>query len=120
MRVNVRQYLKKAALFRNTFLCAAVGDGDAGESSRTPSACPNLSPLLTCAMSYDRFEEFVQLVRRVRHDANNPLTAALGHVQLLLDDPAVTDPEVIDSLKVVEGELRRLTVILRQLNEISA
>lgn len=70
-------------------------------------------------MSYDRFEEFVQLVRRVRHDANNPLTAALGHVQLLLDDPAISDPEVIDSLKVVEGELRRLTLILRQLNEIS-
>ena len=71
-------------------------------------------------MSEERFEDFVQLVRRVRHDANNPLTAALGHVQLLLDDPAVTDPEVIDSLKVVESELRRLTEILRQLNEIKA
>ncbi len=69
-------------------------------------------------MSEDRLNEFVQLVRRVRHDANNPLTAALGHVQLLLDDPAVSDPEVVDSLKVVESELRRLTEILRQLNEI--
>ena len=71
-------------------------------------------------MSQERLEEFVQLVRRVRHDANNPLTAALGHVQLLLDDPAVTDPEVVESLKVVESELRRLTDILRQLNEIKA
>jgi signal transduction histidine kinase len=69
-------------------------------------------------MSADRYDEFVELVRRVRHDANNPLTAALGHVQLLLDDSAVTDPEVIDSLKVVESELRRLIDILRQLNEI--
>ena len=74
--------------------------------------------VLTCGMSEERLNEFVQLVRRVRHDANNPLTAALGHVQLLLDDPAVSDPEVVDSLKVVESELRRLTDILRQLNEI--
>jgi signal transduction histidine kinase len=71
-------------------------------------------------MSDERITEFIQLVRRVRHDANNPLTAALGHVQLLLDDPAVSDPEVIDSLKIVENELRRLTDILRQLNEIKA
>lgn len=69
-------------------------------------------------MSDERVAEIAQLVRRVRHDANNPLTAALGHVQLLLDDPAVTDPDVIESLKIVEGELRRMTEILRQLNEI--
>jgi signal transduction histidine kinase len=66
----------------------------------------------------DELNEFVELVRRVRHDANNPLTAALGHVQLLLDDPAVTDEEVRDSLRIVESELRRLTEILRQLNAI--
>ena len=71
-------------------------------------------------MSEERLAQFVQLVRKVRHDANNPITAALGHVQLLLDDPAVTDPEVIDSLKIVESELRRLTDILRQLNDIKA
>jgi signal transduction histidine kinase len=76
--------------------------------------------VLTFGMSDERFDEFLQLIRRVRHDANNPLTAALGHVQLLLDDPAVTDPEVIESLKVVESELRRLTDILRQLNQIKA
>jgi signal transduction histidine kinase len=63
-------------------------------------------------------EAFVELVRRVRHDANNPLTAALGHVQLLLDDPAVVDEEVRESLRVVESELRRLTQILRKLNDI--
>ena len=70
-------------------------------------------------MSADRYDEFVELVRRVRHDANNPLTAALGHVQLLLDGSAVTDSEVIDSLRVVESELRRLIDILRQLNDIT-
>jgi len=65
-----------------------------------------------------RYRNFVELVRRVRHDANNPITAALGHVQLLLDDPAVTDGEVRESLTIIESELRRLTEILRRLNEI--
>ena len=65
-----------------------------------------------------RLKSVVELVRRVRHDANNPITAALGHVQLLLDDPAVTNEEVRDSLKVFEGELKRLTEILRKLNDV--
>ena len=69
-------------------------------------------------MDEQRYRSFVELVRKVRHDANNPITAALGHVQLLLDDPAVTNPDVKESLKIVEGELRRLTEILRRLNEI--
>ena len=66
----------------------------------------------------DQLKDIVELVRRVRHDANNPLTAALGHVQLLLDDPAITDPEAQESLRVIEAELRRITDILRQLNAV--
>ncbi|MEO5509163.1 MAG: histidine kinase dimerization/phospho-acceptor domain-containing protein [Longimicrobiales bacterium] len=71
-------------------------------------------------MSEERIQEIVDTIRRVRHDANNPITAALGHVQLLLDDPAVTDPEVKESLQIVESELRRLTDILKRLGEIKA
>jgi signal transduction histidine kinase len=63
-------------------------------------------------------ESIIALVRRIRHDANNPLTAALGNVQLLLDDPAISDPDVRASLTGIESELRRLTQILRQLSEI--
>jgi signal transduction histidine kinase len=69
-------------------------------------------------MESDRLQNFVDIVRRVRHDANNPITAALGHVQLLLEDPAVKDDEVRESLRIVESELRRLIDILRRLNEI--
>lgn len=65
-------------------------------------------------------KEIAELVRRVRHDANNPLTAALGHVQLLLDDPAIQDEEARESLRVIESELRRLTEILKKLNVIKA
>ena len=71
-------------------------------------------------MSDERIKEIVEHIRRVRHDANNPITAALGHVQLLLDDPAVTDPDVKESLQIVESELRRLTEILKRLGEIKA
>jgi len=69
-------------------------------------------------MDEQRYRAFVDLIRKVRHDANNPITAALGHVQLLLDDPAVTNEEVRDSLRIIEGELRRLTEIIRRLNEV--
>lgn len=65
-----------------------------------------------------RWAEVLQAIRRVRHDANNPLTAALGHVQLLLDDPSVTDPQVRETLDVVVSELRRLADILRRLNDL--
>ena len=69
-------------------------------------------------MSENQINEIAALVRRVRHDANSPITAALGNVQLLLEDPAVTDPEVRESLRTVESELRRLIEILKQLNVI--
>lgn len=65
-------------------------------------------------------QDYLEHVRRVRHDANNPLTAALGHVQLLLDDPSVTDPEARESLQIIESELRRLTQVLKQLTEFKS
>lgn len=66
-----------------------------------------------------RWADALQRIRTVRHDANNPLTAALGHVQLLLDDPAVTDPEVRATLGIVVSELRRLAEVLRRLNDLN-
>ncbi len=69
-------------------------------------------------MDEGRFREVVDLVRRTRHDANSPITAALGHVQLLIEEPAAQDPEVQESLKLVESELRRLIGILARLQEV--
>ena len=60
----------------------------------------------------------VEFIRRLRHDANNPLTAAMGNVQLLLEDAHTLDPDTTDTLRTVESELRRLLLILRRLNEI--
>ena len=69
-------------------------------------------------MDEARCREMVELVRKIRHDANSPITAALGHVQLLLEEPVASDPEVQDSLKLVEGELKRLMAILAGLREV--
>lgn len=65
-----------------------------------------------------RCREMMELVRTIRHDANSPLTAALGHVQLLLEEPAAQDSEVQESLKVVESEIQRLIKILGGLREV--
>lgn len=69
-------------------------------------------------MDDQRYREMVELVRRVRHDANNPITAALGHVQLLLDDTSAPEEEIRESLQIVESELRRLIEVLKRLQEI--
>lgn len=59
-------------------------------------------------------------IRRIRHDANGPLTVALGHVQLLLEDSDRIDPDVARSLRVIESELQRLIRILRGLDGLQS
>jgi signal transduction histidine kinase len=71
-------------------------------------------------MDEARCREMVELVRSVRHDVNSPLTAALGNVQLLADEPAAGDPEVRESLRVIERELRRMMEILARLKDVKA
>lgn len=66
----------------------------------------------------DRLRDIVALVREVRHDANGPLTAALGNVQMLLEDPALVDPETRESLREVEIELRRLAQMIHRLTAV--
>lgn len=69
-------------------------------------------------MEEQQYREIVDLVRRVRHDANNPITAALGHVQLLLEDPSVPAGDARESLRVIESELKRLIDVLRRLQKV--
>jgi hypothetical protein len=69
-------------------------------------------------MDDPRYVELVTTVRKIRHDAISPITAALGHVQLLLEEPAAQAAEVQESLKLVEGEMQRLVEILARLAEL--
>jgi signal transduction histidine kinase len=52
---------------------------------------------------------------RIRHDVNNPLTAALAEVQLLLmDQPGAS--EETESLRVVEAQLKRIRDLVAKLS----
>jgi signal transduction histidine kinase len=58
---------------------------------------------------------FAAELSRIRHDVNNPLTAALAEVQLLLmDKPQGT--EDAESLQVVEAQLKRIRDLVAQLS----
>ncbi len=54
-----------------------------------------------------------QLSGTIAHELGNPLNAISGHVQLLARDP-VCPPSVREQLSVVEGEVKRMTAIIRR------
>ena len=62
--------------------------------------------------------DMFELVREVRHDLNGPLAAALGNVQLLLEDPKVSDAETREILGDIEADLRRLATMIRRLSDV--
>ncbi len=53
---------------------------------------------------------------RVRHDINNPLTAAMAEVQLLLMD-LEPDSEVGSAIRLIEDQLRRIRDLVAELPE---
>ena len=89
--------------------------GDAGSTVRSLSFGPATSldqmPRLAADPSEAR-DVLIDLRRalveiaRVRHDVNNPLTAALAEVQLLLFD--IEDEESRESLTITQNQLRRI------------
>lgn len=52
-------------------------------------------------------------VAKLRHDLANPLSAVLAETQLLLLNEAELDPELVNSLKHIEGLARRMRDILQ-------
>ena len=69
-------------------------------------------------MDQEQLKSAIDRMRRIRHDANSPLTVALGHTQLLLDEADRLPAETRQSLSTVESELRRLIEILRGLDGV--
>ncbi len=49
----------------------------------------------------------------IAHELGTPLNAISGHLQLLLQDQ-VADPKVVERLKVIDGQVDRLTAIIRE------
>jgi len=52
-------------------------------------------------------------IAKLRHDLANPLSAILAETQLLLLNEAELTPELLDSLRHIEGLARRMRDILQ-------
>lgn len=68
-------------------------------------------------MRDEQLESLVEVVRRIRHDANGPLTVAIGNIQLLVEDGGL-DADAQSSLETVASELHRLHSILGRLDGV--
>lgn len=60
--------------------------------------------------------QVAELVARVRHEINNPLTGVLGHAQLLLREEL--SDKVKQRVQKIEESALRLTEIVTQLREV--
>lgn len=67
--------------------------------------------------SFVSFRYALGILSRIRHDVNNPLTAALAETQLLRMD-AEEGSEEAQSLKVVEEQLQRIRNLIALLNAL--
>jgi signal transduction histidine kinase len=84
------------------------------QESPTSASIQDSGRLQELVASYERqMNEIAELVSRVRHEINNPLTGVLGQAQLLLreelNDKARKRAEIIEELA------RRLTDIVAEL-----
>jgi signal transduction histidine kinase len=82
------------------------GDGDSAEADAG-----------SVAAAYElRLDEIAQLVARVRHEINNPLTGVLGQAQLLLrEDLSETARK---RAQTIEGLAIRLRDVVGQLRDV--
>jgi signal transduction histidine kinase len=77
--------------------------------------------LRTIVAAYEtRLDEVAEMITRVRHEINNPLTGVLGQAQLLLreelSDKARKRVQIIEELAV---RLRDIVAQLRQVQKVS-
>ena len=61
----------------------------------------------------ERLAALGQLSGTIAHELGNPLNAISGHVQLLARD-AACPPDTREQLRVIEGEVKRMTAIIRR------
>ncbi len=70
-------------------------------------------------MKKERLNAIIETAATVNHEINNPLTAVLGNVQLLLMRSGNLDEETIRKLKVVEESAIRIKEVTQKLMKIS-
>lgn len=65
------------------------------------------------------FRRCLEELSRIRHDINNPLTAALAETQLMLMESDLEEDRK-ESLEVVEAQLRRIAALVAELTTLRA
>ncbi len=66
----------------------------------------------------ERLGAIGEMTVTLHHEINNPLMAAFADVQLLLDDSGSTPDARRDTLRSIEGSLRRIRDIVRQIGAL--
>jgi DNA-binding response OmpR family regulator len=74
--------------------------------------------LETIARETEKLEMITTTASTLNHEVNNPLMAILGNIELLLDDPAVSDETVMRKLKIIETAARRIKEITHQIEHL--
>lgn len=92
-------------------------DEATADLARNNRALAELNDLLVAARrdltAKERLAALGQLSGTIAHELGNPLNAMSGRVQLLARDPACP-PEIRGELAAIEGEVRRMTSIIRR------
>ncbi|HET8542815.1 MAG TPA: ATP-binding protein [Anaeromyxobacter sp.] len=92
-------------------------DEATADLARKNRALAELNDLLVAARrdltAKERLAALGQLSGTIAHELGNPLNAMSGRVQLLARDPACP-PEMRTELAGIEGEVRRMTAIIRR------
>jgi signal transduction histidine kinase len=84
----------------------------AAKNSQLEAANEKLFLLQRQLTTLEKLATLGQIATLIAHELGTPLNAISGHLQLLLSD-SVTDPAVLDRLKVIDGQVDRLTNIVR-------
>jgi len=66
----------------------------------------------------EKLEAITTTASTLNHEVNNPLMSILGNIELLLEDPRLTDEEIISKLKVIMSSARRIKDITHKMTNL--
>lgn len=89
---------------------------DESRGEKDEEAAERLSPVI--AEYETKLAEMAELVARVRHEINNPLTGVLGQAQLLLREEL--SETVRRRVETIEQLARRITDTVARLREVQS
>lgn len=88
-----------------------------GDAAGEPLALVHFA-VASAALEYENLDELLGLIRGIKHEINNPLTGALGNINLLLRRPDL-DEKMRKRLTVAEQEMKKIGQIVVRLAELT-